>query len=295
MNLVLRMARRVLPSRLALMGAASAGTLGLVGLVALAGAAIPSSDGAINGCYDKANGQLRVIDTDKAACKNSETSISWNEAGDPGPQGEQGPAGPTGPQGPAGEPGGSITSLDQLEGIDCTTGSGLPGGLAVISGSPISLECFPAAPCGDDTIGDLPADAYTLNPISGDDPQAPTAISVNGIICEGDADWFRVSINEDLGELTEILGEIRLQASPGDSLRVTVFIESPDGEVIVNPINGIGNSTVTASGLARVFLTLPDQLGVDQAMQVLIKVDGPTAASENTYTVTAYGAGTGGP
>src|SRR5688572_13334935 len=70
MNLVLRMARRLLPSRLALMGAASAGTLGLVGLVALAGAAIPSSDGAINGCYDKANGQLRVIDTDKAACKN---------------------------------------------------------------------------------------------------------------------------------------------------------------------------------------------------------------------------------
>lgn len=50
-------------------------------------ATIPSADGVINGCYQKNEGMLRVID-DAGACRTSEIAISWNHVG---PQGEQGP------------------------------------------------------------------------------------------------------------------------------------------------------------------------------------------------------------
>jgi hypothetical protein len=65
----------------------------------------------INGCYQKNNGQLRIVKT-ADECRPSELFIQWNEVGPagpkgpPGPQGAQGPAGPTGRQGPAGPSGG---------------------------------------------------------------------------------------------------------------------------------------------------------------------------------------------
>jgi hypothetical protein len=60
------------------------------------------SGGVINGCYQQANGQLRLIDPATGSCRDSEESISWNQTGPPGPQGSPGPAGPAGPQGPPG-------------------------------------------------------------------------------------------------------------------------------------------------------------------------------------------------
>jgi hypothetical protein len=72
--------------------------------VAMAGigyAAIPDGTGEIHGCYNKVNGQLRVIDTD-GECKQPESAISWNRVGPQGPQGPQGLQGPEGAQGPAG-------------------------------------------------------------------------------------------------------------------------------------------------------------------------------------------------
>jgi len=55
----------------------------------------------IYGCYQKNNGQLRIV---KGAdeCRPSEVFIKWNEVGAQGPQGVQGPAGPQGERGPAG-------------------------------------------------------------------------------------------------------------------------------------------------------------------------------------------------
>jgi hypothetical protein len=79
-----------------------------VALTGSAFAAIPGSDGLINGCYAKSGGTLRVIDATVTKCKCGETSLSWNQQGKPGVQGEAGPAGergPAGADGAAGPPG----------------------------------------------------------------------------------------------------------------------------------------------------------------------------------------------
>ena len=72
-----------------------------------------AADNAINGCYQKNKGQLRVL-AKKERCLPSEVPISWNIVGPRGPigltgqqgpiglTGQQGPTGPTGPQGPTG-------------------------------------------------------------------------------------------------------------------------------------------------------------------------------------------------
>jgi hypothetical protein len=65
------------------------------------------SENVLNGCYQKVNGQLRIV-SDTSQCNPSELPISWNIAGPQGPAGLQGPAGPQGPegaQGPAGPEG----------------------------------------------------------------------------------------------------------------------------------------------------------------------------------------------
>jgi collagen triple helix repeat protein len=69
----------------------------------IAYASIPSTNGVINGCYEKRTGILRVIDSDAGkTCLSFETPISWNQQG---PKGEAGPAGPAGPKGDAGSRG----------------------------------------------------------------------------------------------------------------------------------------------------------------------------------------------
>jgi hypothetical protein len=60
----------------------------------------PSAN-VITGCYQKVNGQLRIV-TSASQCRPSEIAISWNITG---PQGPAGPEGPTGPQGPVGPEG----------------------------------------------------------------------------------------------------------------------------------------------------------------------------------------------
>jgi len=52
----------------------------------------------IYGCYQKVNGQLRIVNA-SSQCRPSELLISWNIVGLQGPAGPAGPAGPTGPQG----------------------------------------------------------------------------------------------------------------------------------------------------------------------------------------------------
>lgn len=78
----------------------------VVAALAVAGgiayATIPDSNGVIHACYQKNQGALRVIDTDKAqTCSSSETAITWSQTGPPGAPGQPGQQGPPGPTGPS--------------------------------------------------------------------------------------------------------------------------------------------------------------------------------------------------
>ncbi len=54
-------------------------------------------------CYQKNNGQLRVIDVSKGdSCRPSEKELSWNQTGPTGARGPTGSRGPTGARGPSG-------------------------------------------------------------------------------------------------------------------------------------------------------------------------------------------------
>ena len=55
-------------------------------VVALGGAAfaaIPDSSGEIHGCFKKANGDLRLVDS-AVSCRSSEKAIAWNQQRPPG-------------------------------------------------------------------------------------------------------------------------------------------------------------------------------------------------------------------
>jgi hypothetical protein len=78
-------------------------------VVSVVQAAIPDSNGVINGCYQKDVGNLRVIDSSAGdSCRPSETAISWSQTGPQGPAGpagQPGSKGDTGATGPPGPPG----------------------------------------------------------------------------------------------------------------------------------------------------------------------------------------------
>lgn len=83
--------------------AASVLTASLVGGVAAATAFDAGGDDEIAGCYNEANGLLRVDTGD--GCRRNEEPISWNREGAAGPQGLPGPKGDKGDQGDQGQPG----------------------------------------------------------------------------------------------------------------------------------------------------------------------------------------------
>lgn len=76
-----------------------------VSLGGVAVAAIPGSDGTIDGCYDPTNGPpfaLTIVDT-PVGCKSPSVLLPFNQQGPAGQTGATGPAGPAGPAGPSGE------------------------------------------------------------------------------------------------------------------------------------------------------------------------------------------------
>src|SRR5437764_13029221 len=78
---------------------------GIFGIATAVQADIPDS-GVIHACYQKQNGQLRVIDADQGqSCRPSEVALSWNQTGPTGATGATGPPGPTGPRGATGPTG----------------------------------------------------------------------------------------------------------------------------------------------------------------------------------------------
>lgn len=76
------------------------------GAVATVAVAQPGPAPKIDSCVNKLSGAVRVIDTAKGAkCYTFETSLSWNQNGQPGPLGPAGPVGPAGPTGSVGPAG----------------------------------------------------------------------------------------------------------------------------------------------------------------------------------------------
>src|SRR6476646_10360654 len=85
--------------------AAVAGAAAVAGIAGgLAWATTPSSSSVIKACYQKNNGQLRIVDS-LDACSSSELPIQWNQTGSQGPSGPRGPQGTTGARGPQGATG----------------------------------------------------------------------------------------------------------------------------------------------------------------------------------------------
>ena len=148
------------------------GAIAIVFVGGVAWAAIPGPGGLVQGCYQKNNGQLRVVET-AGDCEPSELALSWNQEGPKGDKGDVGPTGPQGlpgqqgergaqgeqgipgpkgdkgdqgPPGPPGSGGGELSSLDDLDGVPCTIGAATPGTVDVrVDGSngAISMSCVP--------------------------------------------------------------------------------------------------------------------------------------------------------
>jgi hypothetical protein len=97
------------------------------------------ADNIIRGCYQKNEGQLRIVGS-PGECRPSELAISWNQGGAQGPQGPQGPAGPPGPAGKDGLPG--QRGADGKTGPPGAQGPAGVGNLGVYDGSGLFLGFF---------------------------------------------------------------------------------------------------------------------------------------------------------
>jgi hypothetical protein len=85
----------------------------------IAWAAIPGVGGTINGCYQKNEGQLRVIDPGTDKCRPSEVAIAWNEHGVAGDKGDPGAPGRDGVDGRDGI---GVTVEPEAPGANCPAG-----------------------------------------------------------------------------------------------------------------------------------------------------------------------------
>lgn len=119
---------------------AAAGALLATAIVGgLALAAIPGAGGVINGCYQKNEGQLRVIDAATDSCRPSEVPLSWNQtgaAGLQGEQGEQGVPGAAGRNGADGHDGQGVTVTPEPAGPNCAT-----GGIKLTASNGVAYVC----------------------------------------------------------------------------------------------------------------------------------------------------------
>ena len=155
-------------SRWFLLGA----VMGAVLVGGAAFAAIPDSNGVINGCYQKNVGNLRVIDPSAGdSCRPSEVPISWSQTGPAGPQGPKGdtgatgPAGPAGPAGPKGDtgatgPAGAQGPAGPKGDTGATGPQGVPGNLALAGKSCPSGEVV----TGFDAAGDPTCTSVSVGP-----------------------------------------------------------------------------------------------------------------------------------
>jgi hypothetical protein len=144
-------------------------------------ASIPDSSGVINGCYNKATGMLRVIDTSTDNCRPNEVAISWNQTGPQGPPGPKGPAGPQGPPGSVGIAAYAVPSFVCGAGHDGgTTDASLRRGSGLISGTfDAGLTPPPGFGCGG---GFTMFQTFTFQNVSG--PGRPFAVGTGTATCD---------------------------------------------------------------------------------------------------------------
>jgi hypothetical protein len=122
----------------------SAGAGAIVATVLAGGiawAAIPTAAGVINGCHQKIEGQLRVIDPGKDSCRPSEVPIAWNEQGVQGMKGEKGDQGTPGRNGVDGRDGTGVIVTPEPAGANCSA-----GGLKVIAANGVTYVCNSVPP-----------------------------------------------------------------------------------------------------------------------------------------------------
>jgi hypothetical protein len=119
---------------------AIAGALLVAGGIAYA--TIPDASGVSHGCYNKTQGSLRIIDSDKAqTCSNGEAPRDWNQ---------------TGPQRPAGRP--RPPSLDDPDDNAVTASQAEANGLDYEDAVPYMLVATMSLPSG----GTITVDCTTL-------------------------------------------------------------------------------------------------------------------------------------
>jgi hypothetical protein len=73
----------------------------VVAVGGVAFATIPGPDGRLHACYQRSNGNLRLVESG-GDCRSSESAVSWNQSGVTGPTGPRGATGPKGDPGPPG-------------------------------------------------------------------------------------------------------------------------------------------------------------------------------------------------
>lgn len=160
----------------------------LTAVVAVAGgmvaASIPAADGTITGCYQKNNGQLRVVES-AGQCHPSEQAITWQQEGPQGPQGPIGPQGPAGPQGATGPQG--LTGPEGPEGPAGPAGPEGPQGPAgeSASGPPYVWICSPAYL--KNAGGTAPANLYVYNGSGTTANVAVNILAADGVNLSGTA------------------------------------------------------------------------------------------------------------
>jgi Collagen triple helix repeat (20 copies) len=157
---------------------AAAAFLVCAGIAAGAVTAIPGPGGVITACYQKVNGQLRVVDS-ASDCHPSENALTWSQTGPTGATGATGPTGatgatgPTGPRGPTGPKGSTGPTgptgpgVRTISGFVFDTGATYGNGFSVTKlGTGHYTLDFPLA-----TFSDFPAIATSGWGVPG---QAPT-------------------------------------------------------------------------------------------------------------------------
>jgi hypothetical protein len=104
----------------------------------IAWAAIPEAGGVINGCYQKNEGQLRVIDPTATACLSSEVPISWSAKGI---EGAKGATGAPGQPGANGRDGIDARVEQEAPGANCPT-----GGVKITAANGVAYVCNASLP-----------------------------------------------------------------------------------------------------------------------------------------------------
>jgi hypothetical protein len=150
-----------------LAGSAIGLSLGMI--ATLAYAAIPGAGGLISACVSTVgfNGQhvLTLLDvSQRSACGQGQSLVTWNQTG---PQGPKGDTGPQGPKGDSGNPGAThiiarsttISTFRDGEPLDvsCTTGEVATGGGGHVSSDPIDQQLFNSGLTGGGSPGVITA------------------------------------------------------------------------------------------------------------------------------------------